>query len=270
MICTPFQIVHTECGKYAYLTQPPLDLNCNPYGNTRFTRLECNVAGPNYLLTNTEPEFTIKWYRKRNNNFGQVEEIDGTNFPDLAVDVDTWKVVSPSVPSVMGIRSQLELIRPTNVSEGTYWCQITLDGGVRDMVLNPSRKFSLQSPEWYKSVPDCIRDTLFLEVSECVGNLSNTEEPMTTTEDAVVPTCSSSSEQSEGSIFLPKKWIIIIGCIGGSLLVVVVILTIFLVMVFAQMRGRRRQHTQPERTAIVKKEVKKPPPGKFESNFYVI
>ena len=168
-----------EC-EYRYTRQPPVTLNCNPYGDTRLV-LTCIAEG-----SSIPSQFTTIWMRQRN---GIDEGLHGSQ---IGVMIDFTRV---RLTEIYRLSSRLTVTGLNEVDDvGDYWCQVRLQNGT--VLQKKSNILTLSSEAQYQGLGRC-NGSQFVDKEDCIHPLQVTvTDELTPNTGSVVQTTASSSNLS--------------------------------------------------------------------------
>ena len=135
-----------EC-EYRYTRQPPVTLNCNPYGDTRLV-LTCTAEGPSFSVT-------VIWMRQRNGT----DEFEGLHDTQIGIIIDVTRAAfrHSSRLTVNGLNEVDDV--------GDYWCQVRLENGT--VLQKKSNILTLSSEAQYQGLGRC-NGSQFVDKVDCI------------------------------------------------------------------------------------------------------
>ena len=177
-----FAISSIDLCTIQFLTQPPVNLPCNPYDETRnFLQLQCDISVPR----NRRNFINVVWYRIQ---AGETEpESVLSRGPFKSTFVVRRRLI---VDDLTLVQSTLQLRNITEEDMGIYWCQIEDEQGEEPVIHRSCTTTNLSSSDTYDHLTLCPDRTYFFSLgpvcvepeNECSmdNNTSSTSMPSST------------------------------------------------------------------------------------------
>lgn len=234
------QIFPLDLCTIQFLTQPPVDLPCNPYDETRnYLQLQCDISIPRDRRNN----ITVAWYRIQAGET-EPESVFGRGPGKRGIKV----LRRLSTGNLTLLRSSLQLQNITEEDMGIYWCQIEDNEGEEPVIHRPCTVTNLTDPDSYDHLTRCPDFTNFFSLgpvcvepqTECsTSSMSlptSSPEPSSPTTITTTPVINDTTKNT-----VISEWFIFI-IVSAVLLLVLLILGVLTTLMIVLLKARRRMN----------------------------
>ena len=214
----------TETAGYLFITQPPSNLQCNPYSSNPSLKLECSIV----LLGRTQlpADTCILWYRRAPDSME--EQLCGST-------VATFMVSKSSLLSdkSVGLRSIIELRASSRDLLGKYWCQVAkTDMEGYTLLSNRSSVLEIVGRRYYQELSKCEAGTVFFDITSPLPTVDFSSSSPIIAEDnpclmdstpPITMECNATNANTDAevddSFVLSRMWVYILAPVIATLLI---------------------------------------------------